>query len=53
MRKIMKLVKEKKVWGIMNALAVAVVAVGAQQCCFWFFHQPELPAEADKFRKFK
>ena len=26
---------------------------GVQQCCYWVFHQPELPVEADKYRKFK
>lgn len=53
MKKVIKFLKEKKIWGVMNAMAIAVVALGAQQRCYWFFHQPEIPAEADKFRKFK
>lgn len=53
MKKVWKFLKEKRVWGAMNALAIATVALGAGRYCYWFFHQPEFPAEADKFRKFK
>lgn len=53
MKKVRKFLKEKRVWGAMNALAIATVALGAGRYCYWFFHQPEFPAEADKFRKFK
>ena len=53
MKKIMKFLRGKGALGAMNALAIATVALGAQQCCYWFFHQPEFPAEADQFRKFK
>lgn len=53
MKKIISFLKEKKIWDVTNTLAIAIVALGAQQRCYWFFHQPEIPAEADKFRKFK
>lgn len=53
MRKIMNMLKEKKMWGAVNALALIMVAANAQQCCYWFLHQPKLPEEAEKYRKFK
>lgn len=53
MKKLVNVLKEKKLWGVFNCLALAMVISGAQQCCYWFWHQPELPEEADKYRKFK
>ncbi len=53
MKKMIKFLKEKRVWGVMNTLAIATVAMGVQQCCYWFFHQPKMPEEAEQFRKFK
>ena len=52
MRKVVNYLKEKGIWGIANCLALSVVVLNAQQCCYWFVHQPEFPVEADKFRKF-
>lgn len=53
MRKIMNVLHKKGLWGALNCLALSVVVLNAQQCCYWYFHQPEFPAEADKYRKFK
>lgn len=53
MKKVVNFMRQKNVWSVLNCLALAVVVSNAQQCCFWFGHQPEFPAEADKFRKFK
>ena len=53
MRKIVNGLSGKGIWHVLNCLALSVVVMNAQQCCFWFIHQPEFPVEADKFRKFK
>ncbi|MCI9462529.1 MAG: cyclic lactone autoinducer peptide [Lachnospiraceae bacterium] len=53
MRKAAKLLKKKNVWGLLNCLALFFVIFNSQLLCFWYTHQPELPAEADKYRKFK
>ena len=53
MRKIVNGLMNKGVFGALNCLALSVAVLNAQQCCFWFIHQPKFPAEADKFRKFK
>ena len=53
MRKVVNYLKQKSVWGALNCLALSVVVLNAQQCCYWFGHQPKFPAEADQFRKFK
>lgn len=53
MRRVINFLKQKSVWGALNCLALSVVVLNAQQCCYWFWHQPEFPAQADKFRKFK
>ena len=44
---------KKNVFGVMNCLALLFVVLSSQLCCIWYFHQPEFPAEADKYRKFK
>ena len=53
MRKIVNGLMNKGVFGALNCLALSVAVLNAQQCCYWFIHQPKFPAEADKFRKFK
>ena len=53
MRKMANLLKKKNIWGVLNGLALSVVIMNAGQCCYWFYRQPEFPAEADKYRKFK
>lgn len=52
-RKMANLLKKKNIWGVLNGLALSVVIMNAGQCCYWFYRQPEFPAEADKYRKFK
>lgn len=34
------------------ALALMVVSGVSNACCYWYFGQDELPAEAKKLRKF-
>lgn len=53
MSKIVNVLRKKSLWGVLNCMALSVVIMNAQQCCFWFGHQPEFPAVADKYRKFK
>lgn len=53
MRKVVKCFKQKGLVGMVNAMALSIVVLNAQQCCFWMWHQPEFPVEADKYRKFK
>lgn len=53
MRRVTNFLRRKSVWAVLNSLALSVVVLNAQQCCFWIYHQPEFPAQADKFRKFK
>lgn len=53
MRRIVNFLKQKNVLGVLNCMALSVVVLNAQQCCYWFMHQPEFPTAADKFRKFK
>lgn len=38
--------------GATNLLAMAIVVYTANAACAWAHHQPELPEEAKKFRKF-
>lgn len=53
MKKNWKKMNVKKIVSVLNCLALSMVVVGAQQCCYWVFHQPDVPVEADKYRKFK
>lgn len=53
MRKIMNVLQKKGLWSALNCLALSVVVLNAQQCCYWYLHQPEFPTEADIYRKFK
>lgn len=53
MKKAEKLSRKKNLLGVLNCLALCFTIFGAQQLCFWYVHQPEFPAEADKYRKFK
>lgn len=36
---------------IVNAMALKSVKKNVNQACVWFFHQPELPEAAKKFKK--
>lgn len=53
MKKAVKKLAKKNVFGIVNSLALLFVVLSSQLCCIWYLHQPELPVEADKYRKFK
>jgi len=37
--------------GVLNSLALMLVAQSANQACVWFYHQPELPEAASKFKR--
>ncbi|MGN0622260.1 MAG: cyclic lactone autoinducer peptide [Porcipelethomonas sp.] len=41
-----------KFGGMFAALAVVISTVNANSTCQWFIHQPELPEEVKKLRKF-
>ena len=48
----MKLIAKKiRKIGILNGLALLTVLVNANQACVWFYHQPEFPEKAEKFKK--
>lgn len=53
MKKAVNKVAKKNLFGVMNCLALLFVVLSSQLCCIWYLHQPEFPAEADKYRKFK
>ena len=41
----------KKLVGILNCFAMLLVAQSANAACIFYFHQPEFPVEANKFKK--
>lgn len=41
-----------KFGGVFAALAVIVSTSSANSTCFWIAHQPELPEDVKKLRKF-
>ncbi|WP_312442885.1 MULTISPECIES: cyclic lactone autoinducer peptide [Lachnospiraceae] len=53
MSKITKKLKSQN-WTVfmMNALALLVVTQNVNAACAWLQHQPEVPEEAKRFRKF-
>lgn len=38
---------------VVDALAFVLVVQSVNSACLWHFHQPEIPSEALKLRKFK
>lgn len=53
MKKVWNVIKSKYgVVGLMNLCALAVVFQTANITCTWAQHQPKLPEEAMKFKKF-
>lgn len=40
-----------KIMKAINCMALALVAVSANSTCAFYFHQPEFPKSADKFRR--
>ncbi|MDE7341997.1 MAG: cyclic lactone autoinducer peptide [Lachnospiraceae bacterium] len=53
MKKAVSKLSKKNFWGAVNCLALLFTVLTSQLLCAWYFHQPEFPAEADKYRKFK
>lgn len=53
MKKVVNVLTKKSVLGVVNSLALLFTIFSSQLLCVWYMHQPELPAEADKYRKFK
>ncbi len=49
--KIKKLVSKLMSVGVLNSLALVIVAQNVNQACMWFFHQPEAPESADCFKR--
>lgn len=47
----MKKLKKENVIKVINCLALVLVAVSANSACVFYFHQPEFPKAADKFRR--
>lgn len=48
-----KLFKNKgTMLNFMNLCALATVIYSVNAACFWVHHQPEVPEEAKRFRKF-
>lgn len=45
---------KKKEFGVamMNALALNSAKQSVNSCCSWIYHQPNMPEEAKKLRKF-
>lgn len=41
-----------KFGGVFAALAVVIATNSANSACFWIAHQPELPEDVKKLRKF-
>lgn len=53
MRKLFKLVQKKSnVVTLFNLCALAVAISTMNTTCAWVHHQPEVPEEAKRFRKF-
>lgn len=40
-----------KVVGVMNCLALLLVVQSANSACCFYYHQPEFPETASKFKK--
>ncbi|MFR3727244.1 cyclic lactone autoinducer peptide [Lacrimispora sp.] len=53
MKKLMDTLRGKlSVVNVMNLCALAVAVYSFNVACFWAHHQPKVPEEAKKFRKF-
>lgn len=52
MHKLIKKLKNKN-WTILmlNAMALVMVIQNVNATCFWVDHQPEVPEEAQRFKK--
>lgn len=52
MKTLLKNKKLVKLMGVVNCLALVMVAQTANAACMWILGQPEEPEEAKKMRKF-
>lgn len=53
MKKLLKMVQKKSnVVNLFNLCALAVMISTMNTTCAWMHHQPEVPEEAKRFRKF-
>ena len=49
--KLRKMVSKLMSFGVLNSLALVLVAQNVNQTWSWFFHQPEAPESADCFKR--
>lgn len=49
--KFKKMVSKLMSVGVVNSLALLLVAQNVNQACVWFFHQPEMPECANKLKR--
>lgn len=49
--KLKNFILKKKLIGILNCIAIMLVVQTANTACLWVYHQPEFPAEANKYKK--
>lgn len=53
MKKIKTIFNQKNAGlAILNAFALMTAVLSVNSACMWFHHQPEMPAELKKYRKF-
>lgn len=50
--KIKRLLKNLSVSGLLASFALCMTTLAANSECFFVFHQPELPEDLKKYRKF-
>lgn len=51
-RILQKLTNKCNVVNLVNVLAFAVMISSVNSTCWWIHHQPEVPNEAKRYRKF-
>lgn len=49
----MSKVFNKKLFGVLNAFALVLVASTANSACLWLWNQPDEPKAADRFKMVK
>lgn len=53
MRKIINMLSKKCSFvGLANLLAFTLMMVSVNSACHWLYHQPQVPEDAMKYRKF-
>lgn len=51
-KKVHELMNKHVIAGIMNLFAFALMVSSVNSACWWIHHQPKVPKEAKKYRKF-